>query len=303
MEKIYDILIIGGGPAGFSAALYGARAGLSVLVLEKLCAGGQMALTGEIENYPGFRRIAGFDLAGKMRDGAEAAGAEVRYEAVEKLHLTVEPKVVTTKNAVYHGRTVILATGATPRKLGLDGEAELTGRGIHYCAHCDGHFYKGKTVAVIGGGNTAVQDALYLAGLCEKVILIHRSENFRAAPASLEKARKEKRIEFYPNTTLRELLIRDRLYGLLLQTPEGMETRFCEGLFVAIGYEPVSSLSAGQLPLTEQGYIDADESTKTGIPGVFAAGDVRQKPLRQVITAASDGAAAADAALKYLQIG
>ena len=297
MDSVYQILIIGGGPAGYSAALYGARAGLSVLVLEKLCAGGQMLLTDTVENYPGIASIAGYSLADAMRSAAEAAGARTLYAQVTELQLLPRRKAAVTSAGTFLGETVILATGAEPKRLDLPGESRLVGRGLHYCAHCDGNFYRGKPVAVVGGGNTALESALYLSGLCSRVYLIHRRDAFRGSPGDVERLQKKPNVEFCLNASIRSLSYTDRLTGLTLSTGK---TLSCDGLFVAVGTAPASGLARGQLILDEEGYIMADESTRTNLPGVFAAGDVRRKPLRQIITAAADGAVAATGAQQYL---
>ena len=301
MARIYDTIIVGGGPAGYTAAMYAARSGLSVLVLEKMSAGGQMALTTQIDNYPGFSEgVDGFELAENMQRGAERFGAETELAEVQRIDLQAQPKVVETSEGVFYGKTVILATGANPRKLGLPKEWELTGRGVNYCAHCDGHFYKGKTVVVVGGGNSAVQDALLLSRLAEKVILIHRRDTLRATKIYHNALLQADNVEILWNTKINELLHNARLTGIItenLQTGQRREIS-CDGLFVSIGRQPATELAQG-LEM-ENGYIVADESTKTSIPGVFAAGDLRTKALRQIVTAVADGAVAAQQAEEYL---
>lgn len=303
MGKIYDMIIIGGGPAGYTAALYAARAGLDTLIIEKMSAGGQMALTGDIENYPGFDEgVDGLTLGMKMQAGAERFGARSEYGDVSAVELDVDIKTVHTDVATYSARTVVIATGADPRELGLPGERELVGRGVHYCAHCDGRFYKGKTVIVVGGGNSAAADALYLSRLAERVILVHRRDTLRATKIYHEPLMKADNIEFRWNSTLSELIVDGRVTGAVLTNVKTGDTEAvdCHGVFVSIGRKPNTALFKDQLALDENGYIIADESTRTSLRGVFAAGDVRAKALRQVITAASDGAVAAHYAEEYL---
>lgn len=296
MEKIYDMIIVGGGPGGYTAALYATRAGLSTLVLEKLSAGGQMALTSEIDNYPGFPQgVDGFDLGMAMQEGAQRFGAQTQMTTVTALELSGAVKTVTTTDGAFRSRTVVLATGAGPRLLGLPKEQELTGKGLHYCAHCDGMFYRNKTVVVVGGGNSAVADALLLSRICKKVILVHRRDSLRATQLYHKQLEKAENVEFRWNSTVTELLHGDRLTGVrLTDVRTGDETELsCDGLFVSIGRVPVSDLAAGQVALDENGYIVADESTRTSLPGVFAVGDIRTKALRQIVTAVADGAVAA----------
>ena len=303
MNKIYDMLIIGGGPAGYTAALYGARAGLSVLVIEKLSAGGQIALSPMVENYPGFEEgIDGYTLGEKMLAGAERFGAETLLAEVIGVSLAGEVKTVETTEGTILGRTVVLATGADAKSLGLPKEKELLGRGISHCAACDGMFYKGKTVAIVGGGNTAAADALQLSRICKKVILIHRRDTLRATKIYHQPLMDAENVEFRWNSSVTELLSDGRLTGLRVQNLKTGEESIleCEGLFVSIGRSPNTGLVQGQLELDGAGYIVADESTRTSLPGVFAAGDVRTKELRQVITAAADGASAAHYAEAYL---
>ena len=303
MKHIYDMIIIGGGPAGYSAALYAARAGLSTLVLERMAPGGQMALTDVIDNYPGFDEgVDGFTLGMKMQAGAERFGAKTEYSEVKSLQLDGEVKVVETVGGVYHTRTVVIATGANPRELGLEGEQAYLNRGVHYCAHCDGRFYKGKTVVVVGGGNSAVSDALYLSRLAEKVILVHRRDTLRATRIYHEPLKHATNVEFNGNTVVSGLLTDGKLIGAYLtDTVSGAQRSvFCDGIFVSIGRKPATELVRGVLELDEAGYIVADETTRTSIPGVYAAGDVRTKALRQVVTAVADGAAAVHHAEEYL---
>lgn len=303
MDKLYDMVIIGGGPSGYTAALYGARAGLAALVIEKMAVGGQMALTDQIDNYPGFEEgIEGFSLGEKMKNEAERFGARTVFATVLSADLKPDPKVIKTSGDIFYGRTVVIATGAEPRELGVDGEKELVGRGVSYCASCDGMFFKGKKVVVVGGGNTAAADILLLSRVASKVFLVHRRDTLRASKVYHEALMSAENVEFCWDSQVTGILSDDKVTGVRIRNLEtGEETELsCDGIFVAIGRKPASELAAGQLDLDERGYIIAGESTKTNIPGVYAAGDVRTKVLRQVITAAADGAMAAHYAEEYL---
>lgn len=302
--KRYDMVIIGGGPGGYTAALYAARAGLKTIVLEKLSAGGQMALTSQIDNYPGFPNgVDGFDLADNMQQQAERYGAETELAEVMVLHLEGQIKRIETTEGEFESKTVVIATGANPRMLGLEQEQLLTGRGVHYCAHCDGMAYRGKTVAVVGGGNSAVADALHLSRLAKKVYLIHRRDSLRAEKIYEKALQEAENIEFVWNSTVSELHSEGRLNGIRVQNLQTGEDRDLpvDGLFVSIGRSPATKLVEGQLELDKVGYIVADETTRTSVPGVFAVGDVRTKALRQVVTAVADGAVAAHFADDYLK--
>ncbi len=301
--KVYDMIIIGGGPGGYTAALYAARAGLSVLVVEKLTAGGQMNLTHKIDNYPGFPEgIDGFALGDNMRKQAERFGAESVYAEVTRTELTGDVKLVETGAETYRARTVVLATGADHRELGVEKEKELVGRGVAYCAACDGMFYRGKTVAVVGGGDSAVAEALLLSRVAKQVILIHRRDTLRATKVYHDRLLQTENISVYWNSTVKELLHGEKLTGLRLQNVEtGEETVLaCDGLFVSVGRKPATSLFAGQVELDEKGYVIAGERTETSLPGVYAVGDIRTKELRQIVTAVADGAMAVHAAESYL---
>ena len=303
MEKIYDLIIIGGGPGGYTAALYGARAGLSTLILEKLSAGGQMALTHKIDNYPGFPEgVDGFELAESMQQQAERFGAMTEYAEVYRADLNAQPKVIETSEGNFLGRAVIVATGAGPRELGVPGEKELIGRGVNYCAACDGMFYKGKTVMVVGGGNTAAADAMLLSRVAKKVILVHRRDSLRATKIYHEPLMKAENVEFAWNSQVAEILHDQKVSGVILRDVHSGEVRqvACDGIFVSVGRKPVTEFLDGQLELDKGGYILAGESTKTNIPGVFAVGDVRTKALRQVVTAVADGAIAVHMAEEFL---
>lgn len=304
-QEIFDTVIVGGGPAGYTAALYCARAGLSTLVLEKLSPGGQMGTTDIIDNYPGFPEgINGFELAVKMKQSAERFGVKTKLAEVTSTELAGEIKLLHTKKEAYAARTVVLATGAYPRELGLPNENKLRGRGVSYCATCDGMFYRGKTVAVIGGGNTAVADVLYLSRLCEKVYLVHRRDELRASKIYNEQLKKADNVEFVFNSTAEEILSQDRVVGVRVRNKLTDEIReiSSDGIFVAVGNVPATQLFAEQIDTDESGYVLADETTKTNIPGVFAVGDLRRKPLRQVVTAAADGAVAAHFIEEYLSM-
>ena len=302
-QEIYDVVVIGGGPGGYTAALYATRAGFSTLVLEKLAAGGQMALTHQIDNYPGFPEgVDGFTLGQSMKEQAEHFGAKTRFTEVTQAQLHPSPKVITTDAVEILARTVIIATGANPRKLGLDQEDALTGKGVHYCAACDGMFYRGKTVAVIGGGDSAVADALILSRIAKKVYLIHRRDTLRATKiynASLEEA---DNIEILWNSQVIELLSGGKLTGILVKnhlTGESAQIGL-DGVFISVGRQPATELFQKELNMDENGYLIAGESTDTNIPGVYAVGDVRTKLSRQVVTAVADGANAVHQIEHYL---
>mgnify|MGYP000024387765 CR=1 FL=1 len=302
-QHIYDMIVVGGGPGGYTAALYAARAGMDTVVLEKLSAGGQMALTEQIDNYPGFEGgIDGFTLGEKMQQSAERFGAVTELAEVYKASLSGKIKTLDTSEGVFQGRTVVIATGATPRPLGVPGEETLVGKGVHYCAACDGAPYRGKTVAVVGGGNSAAADALALSRIAKKVYLIHRRDSLRATKVYHEPLMNAPNVEFCWNSTVSALLHDSRLTGLRLKDVNtGAEHDLaCDGVFVSVGRAPATELFRSELALDKSGYIIADESTRTNLPGVFAAGDVRTKALRQVVTAVSDGAVAVHYAEEYL---
>ena len=302
-QNVFDTIIIGGGPGGYTAALYAARAGFSALVLEKLSPGGQMATTDQIDNYPGFPQgVNGFELALEMQKGAQRFGAQTELAEVLQVDLRGPVKEVVTQKETYRAPTVVLATGASPRELGLPGERELRGRGVSYCATCDGMFYRGKTVAVVGGGNTAAADVLYLSRLCEKVFLIHRRDQLRASRVYLEPLKQAENVEILWDSQVTELLYGETLTGIKVRNKKTGEVKelSLDGLFLAVGQLPNTQLFQGQVELDAAGYVVADETTRTNLPGVFAVGDLRQKPLRQVVTAAADGAVAAHFLEEYL---
>lgn len=303
MKYIYDMIIIGGGPAGYTAALYAARAGLDTVLLERLSAGGQMALTGDIDNYPGFEEgVDGFTLGIKMQQGAERFGAKTEYTEVIAVDFLDRIKSVETSNGIYYGKTVVVSSGANPRELGIYGENGLIGRGVHYCAHCDGRFYKDKTVVVVGGGNSAAADALYLSNLATKVYVVHRRDSLRASKIYHKALLNADNIEFLWNSTVSEFIIDGGIKGVKLKNkPMELETEIlCDGVFVSIGRKPATEFLNGAVELDEGGYIVASETTKTNIEGVYAVGDVRTKELRQVVTAVADGAVAVHHAEEYL---
>lgn len=303
MEHIFDMIIIGGGPSGYTAALYAARGGLDVILLEKMAAGGQMALTGDIDNYPGFDEgIDGFTLGMKMQKGAERFGAKTEYAEVIAVDFSEKIKKAVTANKVYLGKTVVISVGANPRELGIKDEKALIGKGVHYCAHCDGMFYRGKTVVVVGGGNSAASDAIYLSRLAKKVYVVHRRDKLRATKLYHEPLMKAENVEFVWNSTVSEFITDGRITGIRAADVNTGAVREigCDGVFISIGRKPSTDFLKGSLALDENGYVIADESTRTSESGVFTVGDVRTKALRQVVTAAADGAVAAHYAEEYL---
>lgn len=306
MNHIYDMIIIGGGPGGYTAALYATRAGLDTIVLEKLYAGGQMALTHQIDNYPGFEDgIDGFSLAEKMQQQAERFRAKTELAEVISVDLKATPKVIETSEGTFYGKTVVISTGASPRELGVPMEKELVGRGVSYCAACDGMFYKGKTVVVVGGGNTAAVDAILLSRIVKKVIIVHRRDTLRATKIYHEPLMKAENVEFRWNNVVTQLLYGAKLTGIRLRDVNtSAETELaCDGIFISVGRKPATELVADQLELDSAGYVTAGESTVTNIPGVYAVGDVRTKELRQIVTAVADGAIAVHHAEEYLAGG
>ena len=297
----YDVAVIGGGPGGYTTAMYCARSGLSVVVLEKLSPGGQMATTGQVDNYPGFEAgIDGFELGEKMQKGAERFGAETAFVNVRSVELTGEVKRIVTSKGEIEAKAVVLATGASPRELGLPKEKELRGRGVAYCATCDGMGYRDKTVVVVGGGNSAAAEALYLAKICKKVYLIHRRDSLRASKIYMGPLENSD-IEFVWNSQVTEIHSDKKVTGVTVKARDGAERMIsCDGIFVAVGRIPDTGLFEGQVDLDPAGYIVADETTRTNLPGVFAVGDARTKPLRQIVTAAADGAVASRFIEEYL---
>ena len=303
MDKIYDMIIVGGGPGGYTAALYAARAGLDVMLIERLSAGGQMNLTGQIDNYPGFPEgVDGFQLSYNMQQQAERFGAKTKYAEVLKLELEGELKSVQTNEGIYKAKTVVISTGANPRQLGVERENEMIGRGVGYCAHCDGMFYRGKSVVVVGGGNSAVAEALYLSRIAKEVILVNRRDTLRATQIYHKPLQEASNIRFVWNSEVVELLGEDVLSGVKVKNLKNgeVEQLDVQGLFVSIGRKPATDLVKEQLTLDDAGYIMAGEKTETNLPGVYAVGDVRVKELRQIVTAVADGAMAAHMAEQYL---
>ena len=293
-----DLIIVGAGTAGLTAAVYACRAGRKVIVLEAAAYGGQIINSPDVENYPGFAHVSGFDFAMALYEQAAGLGAEVRMEKVQSVEDTADGKIVRTDSAEYRCRAVILATGAKNRPLGLEREQQLIGAGISYCATCDGNFYRGKTVAVNGGGNTALEDAAYLAEICETVYLIHRREEFRGDSRNVEALRKKGNVRFVLNATVTELLGQDRIEGIVVKDKitQKETTIAVNGLFIAIGQMPDNTAFAELVDLDRNGYICASENCRTKTPGIYAAGDCRTKEVRQLTTAAADGAVAALAA-------
>ena len=303
MNHVYDMIVIGGGPGGYTAALYAARAGLNVLVLERLSAGGQMAQTHVIDNYPGFPEgIDGWDLAEKMLQQAERFGAKTEYADVLSVDLLAQPKKISSSSGEFLAKTLVIATGAGPKPLGLPQEEALVGRGVGYCAACDGMFYKGKTVMVVGGGNSAAADALLLSRVAKKVYLVHRRDTLRATKVYHQPLMEAENVEFLWSSAAVALEHGQKLSGVRVKNLVSGEEKLVEvdGLFVSIGRKPATDLVAGQLALDENGYIIAGEDTVTSIPGVYAVGDVRQKQLRQIVTAVADGAIAVHSAEEFL---
>ena len=298
----YDVIVIGGGPAGYTAALYTARAGLRTVVLEKLFAGGQMTQTQQIDNYPGFPDgIDGITLGMQMQEGARRFGVETVNAEVTAVFLQQAVKAVVTSDGLYEAPVVIIATGADHRHLGLDREEALTGRGVAYCAACDGMFYRGKTVAVVGGGNSAAADAALLSRVAEKVYLIHRRDKLRADRVYHTPLAQLTNLEILFDSEVTALLGQEQLEAVTVTGKAGATRQLpLDGLFISVGRKPMTALFAEQLALDEQGYIVADESTRTSLPGVFAVGDVRTKAVRQIVTATADGAVAAHYAESYL---
>ena len=298
----YDIVVVGAGPAGLSAAIYGVRAGKSVLVLEALTHGGQIVNTPEIENYPGIKNISGFEFAQGLYEQAVALGAIVKYEKVNSIEVQDNIKLVKTAKEIYEAKAVILATGAKNRSLGLEREDSLLGLGISYCATCDGAFYRGRDVAVAGGGNTAIEDATFLANYCNKVYVIHRRDSFRAEDALVKALKTKENVEFVLDSNIKELIGTDGLEAVVVENKNNKESRKIEvaGLFVAIGQKPENNEFSSVVNLDDAGYILGGEDTKTNVSGIFVAGDTRTKAIRQLATAAGDGAVAGLGAAAYI---
>lgn len=301
---VYDVAVIGAGPAGLTAALYAARARLSTVVVEKMFPGGQAALTDIIENYPGFTEgISGIQLADAMKRQAERFGAEFTNGDVERIEKNDDLFTVFLKGESIKAKTVILAAGAQPRKLGVKGEKEFTGRGISYCATCDGAFYKDKPIAVVGGGDTAIQEALYLTRFASEIYVIHRRNQLRATKVLQERAFKNEKIKFVWDSVVKEIKGEGTVDEVVVENVKTgkLDSLRVDGIFIAIGHIPNTDFVKDLVQLNEQGYVITDAYMATNVPGIFAAGDMRQKDLRQVVTAVSDGAIAAVEAGKYLE--
>jgi len=301
---IYDVIIIGGGPAGYTAALYSSRANLKTLLIERFFSGGQMATTEIMENYPGFAEpINGLDLAMQMEAQAKRFGTEVVFDEVTEVVLDGDTKTVTTAYSSFLGKTVILSMGASPRALGVKGEGMFKGRGVSYCATCDGALFRDMEVAIIGGGDTAVEDANYLARMCKKVHIIHRRDQLRATKVLQDKVFNNPKVNIIWDSVPDAILGNDTVEKLIIKNvkTDALTTLDVEGIFVAIGSVPNTKLIVDKVTMSDYGYILTDEYMHTNIPGVFACGDIREKPLRQVVTAASDGAIAAFFAEKHIE--
>ena len=297
-----DLLIVGGGAAGLTAAIYAVRAGVDALVLESAQWGGQIAQTAEVENYPSVPHTTGWELANALHAQAEALGAEIRLATVTRLAAETGAFTLDTSDGTLQARSVILANGVAHRKLGCPGEAEFTGRGVSWCATCDGTFFRGKDVAVIGGGNSALEEALHLAQLCRSVTIVNRSETLRAHQALQNRAAQRENIRVLAPWLTEEIVGEGQVRAVRLRHRESGEAQTlpAEGVFIAIGMEPQNAFCAGLIETDEQGYFAAGEDCRTNVPGVFAAGDCRKKPLRQLVTAVADGAVAATAASEFL---
>ncbi len=296
---MYDIIIVGGGPAGMTAAIYARRANKKVLVFEGKACGGQILNATEVDNYPGFESISGFDLSQNMYNQALKLGAEFKFEMVKKI--TSDKKVI-TDNGEYQAKAIILATGAENRRLNIVEEADYIGRGISYCATCDGNFYKGKDVAVVGGGNTALEDALYLSNLCNKVYLIHRRDQFRGDDKYVEQITLNDNIELILNSQVVDLIGEEHLEKVTVKdTEENERTIDVSGLFIAVGQQPRNQMFADVVEIDDKGYIKAHDEVYTNVEGIYVAGDTRNKVLKQLTTAVSDGSLAATIAIREMK--
>ncbi len=303
-KEVYEILIIGGGPAGLTAGIYGARSKRDTLIIEKLLPGGQAGLTDLVENYPGFPEgIEGPDLVKRMEEQAKKFGADILIDEIVDLKLDGEEKEVVGRSGIYRAKTVIISGGAEPRKLGVPGEKEFTGKGVSYCATCDGAFFENQDIAVVGGGDTAVQEAIYLTQFARKVTIIHRRDKLRATKILQERAFKNEKIDFLWNSVVTEILGNKRVEKIKVKNVKTGEEKIIEknGIFIYIGLVPNTEYLKGKIDLSPDGYIITDEEMKTNLPGVYAAGDIRKKSLRQIVTAVADGAQAAMSAVKYIE--
>jgi thioredoxin reductase (NADPH) len=302
MDKMYDLIVIGSGPAGMAAAIYAKRAQLNFVILERTFAGGQIINTYEVENYPGIKTLSGMDLSNMFREHVESLGASIDSDDVVSLNISGKvKKVITTKNT-YETKTIILATGATWKKLGAEGEEKFTGRGVSYCATCDGAFYKDKEVVVVGGGDVAVEDAIYLARICKKVYLVHRRDELRAVKGLQERLFTNKNVEILWDSELDEIYGDEFVEGVTIYNNKSKDKTNIkiDGVFVAVGTIPNSQLLNGKVEMDDNNWVITDEWSMTNVKGVFAAGDVRKKVLKQVITAASDGAIATYGAERFI---
>lgn len=300
---MYDLAIIGGGPAGLTAGLYGARANLKTIIIEKGLYGGQMQNTLEIENYPGFKNVGGPELSEHMYNQALAVGCEWKYGDVTQVSLEGQPKALEVSGEKIEARSVIIASGAQPRKLGVPGEKELSGRGVSYCATCDGAFYEDLEVVVVGGGDSAVEEGMFLTRYASSVTVIHRRDTLRAQPILQQRAFANPKMKFIFNSEVQEIQGDKRVSGVLVRSNKDGSTQVipCSGVFIYVGFFPNSEYLKGTGILDEQGYVVTGPDMETAIPGVFAAGDVRNTPLRQIVSAAGDGAIAAMQAYHYLE--
>ena len=301
MEKKYDVVVVGAGTAGLSAAMYAARAGLSVCVIEKSFAGGQIVNSPEVENYPALKTVSGFDFVMALQEQAKGFGAVVTSGAIKSMELSGEEKRFEMARKTIIGKAVVIATGAAHRKLGIPGEDVFSGRGVSYCATCDGGFFKEKDAVVVGGGETAFEDALYLSGLCNHVTLIHRRDSFRAAKSAVDRLMQKENVTVLTETVPLEIRGEQKVEELVIRQKGEEKILKTDAVFAAVGMQPENQMFAEWVDLDENGYFDAGEDCMTKTPGVFVAGDARRKPLRQLVTAASDGAVAATAAIHYLQ--
>ncbi|MBT2643498.1 thioredoxin-disulfide reductase [Bacillus sp. ISL-41] len=303
-EKIYDVIIIGAGPAGMTAAVYTSRANLSTLMLERGVPGGQMANTEEVENYPGFEHILGPELSTKMFDHAKKFGAEYAYGDVKEVIDGKEYKTIKAGNKEYKARSIIISAGAEYKKLGVPGEQELGGRGVSYCAVCDGAFFKGKELVVVGGGDSAVEEGVYLTRFASKVTIVHRRDELRAQKILQDRAFANEKIDFIWNHTVKQINDKDGKVGsvTLVSTQDGAEQEFAaDGVFIYIGMVPLTKPFEGLGITNSNGYIETNEQMETKVPGIFAAGDIREKTLRQIVTATGDGSIAAQNAQHYVE--
>lgn len=300
---MYDLIIIGSGPAGLGAAIYATRAKLNMIVIEQnMLSGGQIINTYEVDNYPGIPGVSGFDLATKMREHADKLGAEFVNAEVTAFECDGDMKKVTADGKVYEAKTVIIATGASHKKLGVPGEEELSGKGVSYCATCDGAFFKNRDVAVMGGGNVAVEDAIFLARGCRKVYVVHRRDELRADRVLQDALLSAGNVEMVWSSVIKEIEGTDSVKDILVESRKDGSVRKIDvdGVFIAVGIRPLSGVFDGKVAMDEGGYIKAGETCETSIPGVYAAGDIRTKELRQVVTAVSDGACAVTGVQRYL---